>query len=79
MTKTLAFLATVGILSVCAVSSSESDNMVGTANPASVFCGQQGGKSMTRKDNTGGEYGVCVFSDGKETEEWVYFRQNNPQ
>ena len=47
------------------------------ANPASVFCEQQGGKSVNRKDKDGNEYGVCVFPDGKEVDEWEYFRQHH--
>ena len=48
---------------------------LGTPNPASVFCVQQGGKSVIRKDEGGNEYGVCVFPDGKEVYEWALFRQ----
>ncbi len=50
---------------------------VGMPNPASVYCEEQGGKSVSRKNSDGSEYGVCVFEDGKEIEEWEYFRQNN--
>ena len=48
---------------------------LGTPNPASVFCVQQGGKSVIRKDEGGNEYGVCVFPDGKEVYEWALFRR----
>ncbi|MEA3339639.1 MAG: DUF333 domain-containing protein [Chloroflexota bacterium] len=27
-----------------------------------------------RTGDDGGEYGVCVFSDGSECEEWAFFR-----
>jgi hypothetical protein len=40
-----------------------------------VFCVQQGGKSVIRKDEGGNEYGVCVFPDGKEVYEWALFRR----
>ena len=50
---------------------------VGMANPASVFCEQQGGKSVNRKDKDGNEYSVCVFSNGKEVDEWEYYRANH--
>ncbi|MDD5043614.1 MAG: DUF333 domain-containing protein [Patescibacteria group bacterium] len=59
---------------------SPSDNEEGTveqtaalANPASVYCEEQGGKLEIRKEPAG-ENGVCVFSDGSECEEWAYFR-----
>jgi putative hemolysin len=44
------------------------------ANPASVFCVQSGGKSEIR-NGPRGQYGVCIFPDGRAVEEWAYFRQ----
>jgi putative hemolysin len=44
------------------------------ANPASVFCEEQGGSVDIRTDANGGQYGVCVFADGSEVDEWAYFR-----
>jgi eight-cysteine-cluster-containing protein len=43
-------------------------------NPASVYCLEQGGKLEIKKDKDGNEYGVCIFSDGSECEEWAFFR-----
>ncbi len=43
-------------------------------NPASAYCEKHGGKLEIRKDQQGNEYGVCVFSDGSECEEWSFFR-----
>ena len=48
---------------------------VGMANPASVYCKEQGGSLSIRKDLEGNEYGVCVFEDGSECDEWKYFRK----
>lgn len=45
----------------------------GLANPASVYCTEQGGMLEIRNDDSGGEVGYCVFDDGSECEEWVYF------
>lgn len=50
----------------------------GIANPASVYCVEQGGRLSIRKDTSGGEYGVCVFKDGSECEEWKFFRKECP-
>lgn len=47
--------------------------VVGLANPASVHCEEQGGTLEIRSDADGGQYGVCIFSDGSECEEWAYF------
>lgn len=48
--------------------------VIGMPNPASVYCDEQGGKLDIRKDAQGGEYGVCVFADGSECDEWAFFR-----
>lgn len=53
--------------------------MVGMANPASVFCEQQGGKSEVRKDAQGNEYGMCRLSDGSVVDEWDYYRKNHKE
>lgn len=52
----------------------DNDEETGIANPASVFCEEQGGTVDLRTDESGGQIGVCVFSDGTEVEEWAYFR-----
>jgi putative hemolysin len=49
-------------------------NMTGIANPASVYCGQVGGKTEIKKDASGAEYGVCNFPNGTSCEEWALFR-----
>ena len=46
----------------------------GLANPASVNCLNKGGTEETRTDNTGGQYGVCKFSNGSECDSWKFFR-----
>lgn len=46
----------------------------GLANPASVYCEEQSYTLELRTDADGGQYGVCVFSDGTECEEWAFYR-----
>jgi len=46
----------------------------GLPNPASVYCQEQGHNLETRSDADGGQYGVCIFPDGSECEEWSYYR-----
>jgi len=46
----------------------------GMPNPASVYCEEQGGTLQIRTDAQGGQYGVCVFEDGSECDEWAFFR-----
>jgi putative hemolysin len=43
------------------------------ANPASVYCEEQGGV-VDLREGEGGTAGHCVFADGTECEEWAYFR-----
>ena len=43
------------------------------ANPASVYCEQNGG-TLDIRDQDGGQYGICQFKDGSECEEWAFFR-----
>ena len=50
------------------------ESTVGLANPASVYCEEQGGTLDIRTDADSGQYGVCVFADGSQCEEWAFFR-----
>ncbi|MCR4406900.1 MAG: DUF333 domain-containing protein [Anaerolineae bacterium] len=48
------------------------------ANPASENCIKQGGTLMIQKRGDGGEYGVCVFEDNRQCEEWAMLRGDCP-
>jgi putative hemolysin len=50
----------------------------GMANPASVNCTKQGGTLSIQKNGTGGEYGVCMFEDNRQCEEWALLRDECP-
>jgi uncharacterized protein len=50
------------------------DDQSGIANPASVYCAEQGGTLDIRTDDSGNQTGYCVFSDGTEVDEWAYYR-----
>jgi putative hemolysin len=43
------------------------------ANPASVYCEEQGG-TVEIVETDDGQVGVCVLDDGRECEEWAYYR-----
>ena len=47
-----------------------------SANSASQFCVDKGGKSVTVKSSKG-NYGICMLKDGTAVEEWEYYRQHN--
>ena len=53
------------------------DAPVGLANPASVYCVEQGGTLETRTE-AGGEAGYCRLPDGRVVEEWALFRAEGP-
>ena len=56
-----------------------SEQMVWMANPASVYCEEQGGTVNIIKDEEGNESGMCKLADGTEVEEWEYYRANHPE
>jgi putative hemolysin len=72
----LILLVILIILVVCLMKLQKKENKTdnsGIANPASVYCVEQGGKLEIRTDVNGGQYGVCV-KNGKECDEWKYYR-----
>jgi putative hemolysin len=48
------------------------------ANPASENCAGQGGRLVIQKRGDGGEYGVCLFEDNRQCEEWAMFHGECP-
>lgn len=51
-------------------------NNTGIANPASVFCTDNGYALESRVGTSGGVANFCLFGDDSECEEWSYFRGN---
>jgi len=51
---------------------------VARANPASENCLQQGGRLNIEKTPRGDEYGVCLFEDNHQCEEWALLRGECP-
>lgn len=76
MYKILLILSSALILSAC-LSSQNDESQVGMANPASVYCVEQGGESILKMSKSGDQYGICRFSNGREIEEWKYYRENH--
>ena len=54
-----------------------SDTTTGLANPASVYCEEQGG-TVEIVDEPDGQVGYCNLPDGTRVEEWEYFRSQDP-
>jgi hypothetical protein len=49
----------------------------GLANPASTNCIEKGG-TLEMRENKNGQYGVCLFEDNRQCEEWALFRGQCP-
>lgn len=49
---------------------------IGMANPASVYCIEQGGK-LEMQQTAAGEVGICHLPDGTKVEEWEFFRAHH--
>jgi putative hemolysin len=47
---------------------------VNMANPASVYCEQQGNTLEIQTAPDGSQSGICIFPDGSTCDEWAYFR-----
>lgn len=48
------------------------------ANPASVYCAKNGGKTVIQTRGDGGQYGLCDFGSGMACEEWAMMRGDCP-
>jgi putative hemolysin len=71
---TLGLMLSVSALAVSGcVTTSSAEPDARLANPASVYCEEQG-HTLEMRTNDNGTYGVCIFADGSECEEWAYFR-----
>ncbi len=51
----------------------EENGSVGLANPAAVYCEEQGGQ-ISIKTFESGQRGFCLFNDGSQCDEWDFFR-----
>ena len=77
-----ALLASTLALAACAQppapKPAEPPPRVGLANPASQFCIAQGG-TLRIVNTPQGQQGLCRLPDGREVEEWAFFREKHPQ
>lgn len=51
---------------------------LGMANPASVYCAEQGGR-LEIKDEANGQVGYCHLPNGQIIEEWALFRASQTE
>jgi putative hemolysin len=64
------------LMAVCAEAQQPPGSQL--ANPASVNCGQKGGMLRLERRPDGGQYGVCIFDDNRQCEEWAMLRGECP-
>jgi putative hemolysin len=48
------------------------------ANPASTHCVKVGGRLTLEQNPAGGAWGVCLFEDNRQCEEWAMLRGDCP-
>ncbi len=72
--STLVFVLTLSAMIVSGCGTATPEPPTGLANPASVYCEGQGYTLEIRTDADGGQYGVCIFPEGRECEEWAFYR-----
>ena len=65
-------IAAGALLSACGDDGDSGGGEANLANPASVFCVDQGGESIID-----GGAGICKLPDGTEIDEWEYYRENH--
>ena len=48
--------------------------LLNMTNPASTYCNENGGQSVIRTASDGSQSGVCVFENGNECDEWLFYK-----
>lgn len=76
--KLLFILSTAIVLTACSTTTVKTNVPVNMANPASVYCHQQGGK-LSIVDTDSGKTGYCTLPSGELVEEWTLFKRDHPQ
>lgn len=78
--KKIAILALVLFVAIsligCAQKTQQNSQI---ANPASVYCEQQGGKTQIITAADGSQSGNCILANGTVCDEWAYFRKECPK
>jgi hypothetical protein len=71
------FLIVTALSLAALLISCQTASPTGIANPASENCVQEGG-TLEIRTNKNGEYGVCLFEDNRQCEEWALMRGDCP-
>lgn len=75
----LVMFLVLGLVTACNTGGGTEDGTaVGLPNPASEYCVEQGGMSTIETRGDGGQYGVCVFEDNMQCEEFAMMNGECP-
>lgn len=72
------FLILAAAVAACAEGTETPTPNAQQPNPASVYCEEQGGRLQIETGPSGGQYGVCLFDDNRQCEEWAMYRGECP-
>lgn len=64
------------VLIACTEAAAPTAKPVGLANPASVFCVEEGGTVILSDAASGGD-AMCKLRDGRKVGEWEYFNEHH--
>jgi putative hemolysin len=76
--RPIIFFAGLWLASACIAASAQVQPPQQLANPASQNCAARGGMLKIERRPDGGQFGVCVFTDNYQCEEWAMFRGECP-
>ena len=74
-TRLVAALVIGAAVAGCGDDAEPSPNTVAIANPASVYCVEQGGE-VEIVDEPDGQRGYCLLPDGSRVDEWELYRSS---
>lgn len=79
-TSLMMAMAVTAVLAGCSTyeGATRSTEYTSAANPASVYCVQQGGELETMTEN-GERVTYCVLSDNERVEQWEYYRDHHQE
>ena len=75
MTRLVAALVIGAVVGGCGDDAEPSPTTVAIANPASVYCVEQGGE-VEIVDEADGQRGYCLLPDGSSVDEWELYRSS---
>jgi putative hemolysin len=76
--RAIVFVAGLWLATACVGASAQGQPPQQLVNPASQNCATRGGMLKIDRRPDGSQYGVCIFDDNYQCEEWAMFRGECP-